>query len=143
VSAVVTVTECDPDGTWLVSLHGDHDLATRAQLARETNAIWPVCKAAVIDLSDVVFIDSGVIRWLLDVERRLEAAGGFTLSVVEGTPGSPAARIFQLLRVRHVLACYPTREQAFAQAPVGAGTFSLPQTRPEPSRGDAGGREAA
>ncbi len=121
----VTATR-DADGTWLVSLHGDHDLATRAQLERETSAIWPVCKAVVIDLSEVAFIDSGVIRWLLEVERRLEEAGAFTLSIVEGAPGSPAARVFELLRMRHVLACYPTREQALAQAPAGADALAAP-----------------
>jgi hypothetical protein len=26
MSATVTVTPCDPDGTWLFGLHGDHDL---------------------------------------------------------------------------------------------------------------------
>jgi anti-anti-sigma regulatory factor len=95
MSAVVTATPGAADGTWLVSLHGDHDLATRPRLEQETGAIWPACKVAVIDLSDVAFMDSGVIRWLLDVERRLEEAGGFTLSIVEGRPESVADRIFQ------------------------------------------------
>jgi anti-anti-sigma factor len=143
MSAVVTATECDANGTWLVSLHGDHDLATRAQLEQETSAIWPACTVAVIDLSDVAFIDSGVIRWLLDVERQLEEAGAFTLSVVEGPPGSAAARLFQLLRMRHVLACYPTREHALAQAPVGAGPFAWPPRRSEPPRRDEGPLQAA
>jgi ABC-type transporter Mla MlaB component len=114
----VTVTPYDADGTWLVTLHGDHDLSTRAALAAQTHAVWPVCRVAIIDLSDAGFVDSGLIRWLLDVERELEAAGAATLSVVEGVPGSVANRIFGLLRMPHVLACYPTREEALAQAPV-------------------------
>jgi ABC-type transporter Mla MlaB component len=112
----VTITPCDTSGTWLIALHGDHDLATRAQLAAQTSAIWPFCTAAIIDLSAVGFVDSGIIRWLLDVERQLEAAGAFTLSIVEGTPGSAADRLFGLLRMPHVLACYPTREAALTQA---------------------------
>jgi anti-anti-sigma regulatory factor len=71
----------------------------------------------VIDLSDTTFIDSGVIRWLLSVERELEAAGAFTLSIVEGGPGTVADRLFGLLHMRHVLACYATRADALAQAP--------------------------
>jgi anti-anti-sigma regulatory factor len=133
---------CVADGTWLVSLHGDHDITTRAQLERETSPIWPVCKAAVIDLSDVAFADSGVIRWLLDVERQLEEAGAFTLSIVEGPPGSPAARLFELLRIRHVLACYPTREHALAQAPPGPGALARP-THSATLPGDEGYRQAA
>jgi anti-anti-sigma regulatory factor len=113
----VTVTPCDSRGTWLVTLQGEHDLANRPLLERQTGAIWPLCKAAVIDLSDTTFIDSGVIRWLLSVERELEAAGAFTLSIVEGAPGTVADRLFGLLRMHHVLACYPTRADALEQAP--------------------------
>jgi ABC-type transporter Mla MlaB component len=65
----LTATPCDRAGTWLVSLHGDHDLATRAELHRRTHAIWQACTVAIVDLSEVAFIDSGVIRWLLAVER--------------------------------------------------------------------------
>jgi anti-anti-sigma regulatory factor len=126
MSALLTTTSRD-DGTWLVTLHGDHDLATRLQLARETDPIWANCKAAVIDLSDATFIDSGVIRWLLDVERQLEEAGAFTLGIVEGRPGSAATRLFELLRVRHVLACYPTLEDALAQARQ----FAWPPAEPQ------------
>ena len=143
MSAVVTTTPCDADGTWMVSLHGDHDLATRPQLERETSAIWPACKVAVIDLSDVAFIDSGVIRWLLDVERQLEEAGAFTLSIVEGRPGSAVDRIFQLLHMRHVLACYPTREAALAQAPAGDGPFAWPPPRRQEPPSGEGTRLAA
>jgi hypothetical protein len=114
----VKVTPCDSQGTWLVTLHGDHDLATRRLLDDQTRPIWPLCKVAVIDLSDTTFIDSGVIRWLLRVERELEAADAFTLSIVEGAPGTVADRIFGLLRMRYVLACYATREEALTQAPM-------------------------
>ena len=139
MSATVTATPCDADGTWLVSLHGDHDLATRPQLEQETSAIWPACKVAVIDLSDVAYMDSGVIRWLLDVERQLEEAGAFTLSIVQGPPGSRAARIFELLHIDHVLACYPTREAALAQA----GLFVWPPPRLHAPRGEEAPRQAA
>jgi ABC-type transporter Mla MlaB component len=115
----VTITPCDASGTWLVTLQGDHDLATRARLAAQTSVIWPFCKVAIIDLSAVGFVDSGLVRWLLDVERQLEAAGAFTLSIVEGTPGSAADRLFGLLRMPNRLACYPTREAALTQARDG------------------------
>ena len=67
-----TITHWDASSTWLVTLHGEHDLATRDHLAEQTGMIWRVCKVAIIDLSDVEFVDSGLIRWLLDVERQLE-----------------------------------------------------------------------
>jgi anti-anti-sigma regulatory factor len=143
MSAIVTATPCDPDGTWLVCLHGDHDLATRPHLEQQTSAIWPACKVAVIDLSDLAFIDSGVIRWLLDVERQLEQAGAFTLSIVQGPPGSRAARIFELLYIEHVFACYPTRQHALAQTPPGNGPFAWPPPRRYPPHDNDGLPRAA
>jgi anti-anti-sigma regulatory factor len=113
-AGTVTCTPCDSRGTWLITLQGEHDLATRPALVRETRDVWPLCKVAVVDLSDTTFIDSSVIKWLLSVESALEAAGAVTLSVVEGPPGSVANRLFELLRIRHVLPCYATRAEAFA-----------------------------
>ena len=107
-AGTVTATARDDDGTWLVKLHGDHDLSTWPSLERQTSKLWAKCKVVVIDLSDVTFIDSGVIRWLLAVESALEASGAFTLSIVGGPPGSAAHRLFGLLRMSHVLACYAT-----------------------------------
>ena len=130
MSALVTTRTGHDDGTWLVTLHGDHDLATRPTLGGETNRIWARCRIAIIDLSHAAFIDSGVIRWLLDVERQLEEAGAFTLSIVEGPPGGAAARVLELLRMRHVLACYPTLEDALAQSPPGRESL----VRPPPQR---------
>lgn len=113
----VAVTPCDANGTWLIALEGDHDLATRADLERQTSVIWPFCKVVVIDLSEATFIDSGVIRWLLSAERQLEAANAFTLSIVVGPPDCPSARLCARLRMRFVMACFTTRDEAFAQAP--------------------------
>ena len=70
-----------------------------------------------------------MIRWLLEVERHLEEAGAFTLSIVVGQPGSAAARLFELLRMHHVLACYPTLEDALAQAPDGYGALAWASAR--------------
>lgn len=120
MSALATTTARGDDGTWVVTLHGEHDLATRPALARETHPIWSRCRVAIVDLSDASFIDSGMIRWLLDVERQLEEAGAFTLSIVEGPPGAAVARLFRHLRMHHVLACYPTLEDALAQVPGGS-----------------------
>jgi uncharacterized protein YbcI/anti-anti-sigma regulatory factor len=114
----VTVTHCDSNGTWLVALEGDHDLATSRQLEETTQAIWPQCTVAIVDLSGAAFIDSGVVRWLLSAERRLEGFGAFTLSVVVGTPRSVATRMIELMGMSERFACYATRAEALAQVPV-------------------------
>lgn len=115
-----TITRGDDRGTWLVALHGEHDLATIPLLEAQTRHVWPQCTVAVIDLSDVPFLDSSLIHWLLRVEQALEAAHGFTLSIVTGPPGGAAARLFARLRMSHVLACYETRREASLQAVAGA-----------------------
>lgn len=115
-----TITRCDDRGTWLVALRGEHDLATMPQLDEQTRHIWPQCTIAVIDLSEVAFMDSSVIHWLLRVESALEASHGFTLSIVTGPPGGVAGRLFERLRMSHVFACYETRRDAFMQAVAGA-----------------------
>lgn len=116
--AGVAVTACDRDGTWLVALSGEHDLTTIPLLARKTGHIWAQCRIAVVDLTDVTFIDTGVVGWLLSVERALEEGEGFTLSIVQGAPGSFPARLFDRLHLHSVFACYATRREAFMQAPV-------------------------
>ena len=115
-AGTVTVTPYDSKGTWLVTLHGDHDLASRTILELQTGGIWRHCKVAVIDLSEATFVDSGVIRWLLSVDASSKQRVPSTLSIVEGPPGCAAARIFGLLRMSHVMACYATRAEAFDQA---------------------------
>jgi len=50
-AGTVTVTPCDSKGTWLVMLHGEHDLATRLLLDEQTRAIWPLCTVAVVDVT--------------------------------------------------------------------------------------------
>jgi anti-anti-sigma regulatory factor len=115
-----TITRCDDRGTWLVALHGEHDLATMPLLDEQTRHVWARCTIAVIDLSEVTFVDSSVIHWLLRVEHALEVAHGFTLSIVTGPPGGVAGKLFERLRMSHVLACYETRREAFMQAVAGA-----------------------
>jgi ABC-type transporter Mla MlaB component len=115
-----TIIRCDGGGTWLIVLHGEHDLATIPLLDEQTRHVWPQCTIAVIDLSEVTFIDSSLVHWLLRVEGVLEAAHGFTLSIVTGPPGGVAGKLFDRLHISNVLACYETRRDAFMQAVAGA-----------------------
>jgi anti-anti-sigma regulatory factor len=110
----------------LVALSGEHDLSTLAQLEHQTRHVWAHCKVAVIDLAEVTFLDSSLINWLLRVEHALESAGSFTLSIVVGTPGCAAAKLFEQLRMSYVRACYATRPDAFMQAVDAADTFVSP-----------------
>lgn len=121
-----TVTRCDDRGTWLVALHGEHDLSTMPLLYEQTGHVWPQCTIAVIDLSDVAFMDSSLIHWLLHVENELEGSNAFTLSIVTGPPRGVAGRLFERLHMSHVFACYETRHGAFRQAVAGADAIDWP-----------------
>ncbi|MDX6476500.1 MAG: hypothetical protein QOH95_2011 [Gaiellaceae bacterium] len=121
-----TVTRCDERGTWLVELHGEHDLSTMPGLEQQTRHVWPHCTIAVIDLSEVTFTDSSLIAWLLRVEQALEEAQGFTLSIVTGPTGCAAGRLFERIHMDCVLACYPSRREAFMQAVAGADALTWP-----------------
>ena len=121
-----TLTRCDDRGTWLVALHGEHDLAAVQLLEQQTRHLWPYCSIAVIDLSEVTFIDSSLIAWLLRVEHALEEAHCFTLSIVAGPPRGAVGRLFKRIHMGHVLACYPTRREAFMQAVAGADALAWP-----------------
>ena len=111
-------------GVWLVSLTGEHDLTSIPLLDQYTRHIWPHCRVAVIDLSGVTFIESGMIAWLLRIETALDEGEGFTLSIVEGPADGAAARLFKRLRMSHVLACYPTVRAALSQTAAGYGPSS-------------------
>jgi anti-anti-sigma regulatory factor len=115
-----TITRSDNRGSWLVALSGEHDLATMPLLDEQTSHVWQRCTIAVIDLSEVTFLDSSLIHWLLRVENELEDAHDFTLSIVTGPPGGATGKLFERLGMSHVLACYETRRHAFAQAVAGA-----------------------
>ncbi|MDX6628656.1 MAG: hypothetical protein QOH00_902 [Gaiellales bacterium] len=115
-----TIIRGDDRGTWLVVLRGEHDLATIPLLDEQTRSVWPQCRVAVIDLSEVTFMSSSLIHWLLRVEHALEAVDAVTLSVVTGPSSGAVATLLAQLRVNQVLACYETRRDAFMQAVAGA-----------------------
>jgi len=117
VVGTITVTRQDDHGTLLIALHGEHDISTIPQLERQTSGIWPLCRTAIVDLGDAAFIDCAVINWLLHTGKALDATGHQALRVVEGPPGCLARRLLEILCLRDVTACYPTRQDALADQP--------------------------
>jgi anti-anti-sigma regulatory factor len=115
----VAVSPQDADGAWLIVLEGEHDLSTAALLQQATVGLWHRCTVAVIDLSGADFIDTTVINWLMYAKRMLQASGSGALGIVEGPPASPAARLFRLLGLCDVVACFPTRQDALAGMRTG------------------------
>jgi anti-anti-sigma regulatory factor len=115
----VAVSPQDADGAWLIVLEGEHDLSTAALLHQATVGLWHRCTLAVVDVSGTDFIDTTVINWLMNAKRMLQASRGGTLGIVEGPPASSAARLFRLLGLCDVVACFPTRQDALARMRTG------------------------
>jgi hypothetical protein len=114
-SGSVSVSHYDSNGTWLIALEGDHDLSTTPLLEQQTSGVWPHCTLAVVDLSMATFIDCSVINWLLRIRNAPAAAGHYAVRIVQGPPGSAAARMCSILGLRDTLAWYPTRQDALAE----------------------------
>jgi hypothetical protein len=131
VVGTFAVTKEDEDGTWLIALHGEHDISTTPQLERQTRSIWPVCTTVIVDLSEAAFIDCTVITWLLRTGQALDATWHQALRVVDGPPGCLARRLLDILCLRDALACYPTRHEALA----GQAVVPSVRRRTSPERG--------
>ena len=84
----------DPDGTAVIAVDGELDLASAAQF-RETigELMGTGARTVVVDLGKSDFVDSSGIGALLWAERRLEALGG-ELTATNCTP--QVARVFRL-----------------------------------------------
>lgn len=118
----VTLLRTDEEGVWLLALEGEHDRSTTRLLAEQTRRVWPPGTRVLVDLSDVEFIDSSVITWLLRTRRALAATGHQPLRIIEGSPDSAAARMLSLLSggLRTSLGCYSTLADASTGGDGGA-----------------------
>jgi anti-sigma B factor antagonist len=82
----------------VVAVSGDLDLAHSGELALALAAVDQRRPAAlVVDLRDVVHIDSTGLRVILDASTRAEADGRRVVVVVE--PGGPVGKVLELTLV--------------------------------------------
>jgi len=84
-------------GVWLLSLHGEHDIATQPSLREQLGHVRAAGGPIVVDLSGAGFVDSTIIGALLD-----GADDGSAVSVV-APPGSAARRLADLVRLADAL----------------------------------------
>ncbi|MFE2886804.1 STAS domain-containing protein [Streptomyces graminifolii] len=97
------------DGTFVVALAGEIDHETGGSLREALDLPNSVAPHAVIDLSQVTFMDSSGINILIAVHRTLAEAGGW-LRLAGATP--PVLRIIQLVGIDGIITCHPTVQQA-------------------------------
>jgi len=97
----------------VVSLSGEHDLSTSPELDVALTRAVVAGFGVVVDLSEATFIDSAILRALLNADDAAGASGNDGLAVV-APPSSSAARLFDLVGAEATLAIFPSRDVALA-----------------------------
>jgi anti-sigma B factor antagonist len=97
----------------VLRLEGEFDLAAAPQVRERFEAVRDAGgRAVVVDLSDVEFVDSSMLRELLLADAALrESGGGLALAAVR----PPVLRLLELTRTVDMLVVEPTVEDALAR----------------------------
>lgn len=91
-------------------MEGELDIATAPRMIAALNeALADMCAPLVVDLSDVVFMDSTGLALLMNARRRaIRRKQGFAIVC----PGGPLARVFEIADMVESLRVCPDRESA-------------------------------
>jgi anti-anti-sigma factor len=92
-----------PQYSAIVSLHGEHDIATSTALVE---SLRPLLGDVLVDLSDCSFIDSTVIGSLITAAQELDREG-HTLSLVVPPENVSIARTLEIVRIGELISVYP------------------------------------
>ena len=99
-------------GLALVSVRGEHDLSTTAEL---TQALEHAARHSnvLVDLSDCSFMDSSVIQALVKTALALQARGE-QLALVIPPEQRVVARVAHMTRLSEILPIYPSHDDGLA-----------------------------
>jgi anti-anti-sigma regulatory factor len=105
---------------------GEHDISTSRELDVAIQQAVDGGRGVIVDLADATFIDSTILRTLVNGHRAATALGVAGLTVV-APPGSVAAQLFELVHASEVLAISPSRDVAAERyGSGGAGCCAFP-----------------
>ncbi|MDX6632336.1 MAG: hypothetical protein QOG09_1640 [Solirubrobacterales bacterium] len=108
-------------GVEIVLMPGEHDLTTAASLNDRLAALVDGGSPVVIDLSQTSFIDSSILRVLLEARRLAHEAGiGFDVAAGDGT-GEGVTRVLSVTGLDSTLPVFSSREDAVKKASSGPG----------------------
>ena len=112
----------DHGGVAVVVVEGEHDVYTAPSLSEELDSLLEERIPFVIDLTTATFVDSSVLRVLLEAKRRAEADEiGFAVALGQDDSG-PVRRVLDITGLVPVLPVYPGREEAIEAARAGLRT---------------------
>jgi anti-anti-sigma factor len=107
------------DGYELLSVGGELDIATAPRMIAALNeALSDMDSPLIVDLSDVVFMDSTGLALLMNARRRVMRRGqGFAIIC----PAGPISRVFEIADMVESLGVCRDEESARVAASEGAG----------------------
>ena len=110
------------DGVVVVVLSGEHDVYTAPELRDKLESVIAESAPLVIDLTPTTFLDSSVLRVLLEARRNAEERGlGFAVALNDSE--SPGVR--RILEVTGLIPVLPVLEKEVALETARAGKETL------------------
>jgi anti-sigma B factor antagonist len=104
------------DGVAVVVVEGEHDVYTAPSISEQLDVLLEERLPFVIDLTDATFVDSSVLRVLLEARRRAEERGiGFAVALGQEESG-PVRRVLDITGLLPVLPIHPARAEAIEAA---------------------------
>jgi anti-anti-sigma factor len=109
------------DGVAVVIVEGEHDVYTAPSLGEQLDALLGEGLPVVVDLTPATFVDSSVLRVLLEGKRQANDRGvGFAVALGQDEAG-PVRRVLDITGLMPVLPVHDAREDAVKAAREGAG----------------------
>jgi anti-anti-sigma factor len=119
----VDVSWYDTDIT-VLSLLGEHDVAGKDELAKRLQKPILDGELLVVDLSETEFIDCSVLNNLCAADRLARARG--LRVALQLQPGSPVARVLEIVGLTEQLLCAESRHETARLARLGYDISSAP-----------------
>jgi anti-anti-sigma factor len=92
----------------VVTLGGDHDVASRRAI-EDAFSVAGTGRDLLVDLSECTFIDSTIIKLLLQTMRRLEEQDARLELVIDVDPRGHVARVAELMGIADVIPTHGSR----------------------------------
>jgi anti-anti-sigma factor len=100
-------------GAWVVTLRGEHDLSTKPSLGDTLKQTFARGSKVIVDLSEVEFIDSSVLRALAYGRQEAVEHAEHEIAIVAPS-GAFASRVLRLTGIDKVIRVFETRTDALA-----------------------------
>jgi anti-anti-sigma factor len=104
----------------VVTLGGDHDVASRNAIA-DAFGVAATGRDLLVDLSECTFIDSTIIKLLLQTMRQLEEQDARFELVIDTDPRGHVARVAELMGIPEVIPTHASRSDGLRSLADGEG----------------------